>query len=216
MKVILFLCALAVLAVVKVNGHGYMYEPCERSSLWRLGAPTPINFNDDELNCGGFGTQWVTNGGKCGECGDAYNLPRPRPNENGGKYGLGYVAKRYKEGEMINVKINVTASHKGYFTFKLCPMNGIEGKLGKPVEQECLDKHLLTLADGSTKWTLKTFDAGMYEMKVQLPMGIKCESCVLQWYWRTANSWGTCDDGSEGMGCGPQETWSNCADIAIE
>ncbi|XP_046401948.1 uncharacterized protein LOC124167927 [Ischnura elegans] len=213
----LFACVL-VLAVVGVKGHGYMADPCQRSSLWRLGAPTPINWEDDELNCGGYGTQWDTNGGKCGECGDAYNLKRPRPNENGGKYGTGYIAKTYKQGEMITIKINITTSHMGYFEYRLCPMDGVDGKPGAPVPQSCLDKHLLKLDDGTTRWTLKSPEgaSGQYQMKVQLPPGITCKNCVLQWFWRTANSWGTCDDGSEAMGCGPQETWSNCADITIE
>ncbi|KAG8233715.1 hypothetical protein J437_LFUL013835 [Ladona fulva] len=234
-KLIILAASVLVLAAVGVDGHGYLYEPCMRSSLWRLGAPVPVNWEDDQLNCGGFGplimedypyefqTQWVTNGGKCGECGDAWNLARPRPNENGGKFGTGYIAQRYKEGELIDVHINITASHKGYFEFRLCPMDGSEdeflvtvGKQGMQVDQECLDRHLLTLEDGSTQWILKTFEPGMYTMKVQLPKGIKCEACVFQWHWRTANSWGTCEDGHEAVGCGPQETWNNCADIAIE
>jgi len=30
------------------------------------------------------------------------------------------------------------------------------------------------------------------------------------------NSWGSCEDGSQGMGCGAQENFINCADIAIK
>ncbi len=30
------------------------------------------------------------------------------------------------------------------------------------------------------------------------------------------NNWGTCDDGTSGMGCGPQETFRSCSDIQIE
>ena len=30
------------------------------------------------------------------------------------------------------------------------------------------------------------------------------------------NNWGSCDDGTSGMGCGPQETFRSCADIRIE
>ena len=29
------------------------------------------------------------------------------------------------------------------------------------------------------------------------------------------NTWGTCPDGTEKVGCGPQETFINCADVAI-
>jgi hypothetical protein len=31
----------------------------------------------------------------------------------------------------------------------------------------------------------------------------------------TGNSWGECEDGTEAMGCGPQEIFRNCADISI-
>lgn len=30
-----------------------------------------------------------------------------------------------------------------------------------------------------------------------------------------ANNWGTCSDGTEAVGCGPQETYRNCADITV-
>lgn len=29
------------------------------------------------------------------------------------------------------------------------------------------------------------------------------------------NHWGKCSNGTEATGCGPQETWINCSDIAI-
>ena len=31
----------------------------------------------------------------------------------------------------------------------------------------------------------------------------------------TGNTWGTCKNGTEGMGCGDQEQFRNCADIQI-
>lgn len=39
-------------------------------------------------------TQYEKNYGKCGECGDDWSLPRPRPNENGGIYGTGLIVKK--------------------------------------------------------------------------------------------------------------------------
>ncbi|KAG8228464.1 hypothetical protein J437_LFUL009329, partial [Ladona fulva] len=184
-KFILLSASLLVLAAVGVNGHGYMADPCQRSSMWKLGFDTPINWEDDELNCGGFGTQWDQNDGKCGECGDAYNEKRPRPNENGGKFGKGIIVREYTEGELITVKINITTSHRGFFEYRLCPMNGIEGQPGTPVEQTCLDNHLLPLENGTTRWYLNTNKAGQYTMDVQLPKGITCDHCVMQWFWRT-------------------------------
>lgn len=37
----------------------------------------------------------MKNGGKCGECGDDYSSPRPRPNENGGVYGTGIIVQKW-------------------------------------------------------------------------------------------------------------------------
>lgn len=36
-----------------VASHGYLLEPPQRSSMWRVGFDTPVNYNDMELNCGG-------------------------------------------------------------------------------------------------------------------------------------------------------------------
>ena len=36
------------------RGHGRLWEPPSRSSMWRRGYNTTININDNELSCGGF------------------------------------------------------------------------------------------------------------------------------------------------------------------
>lgn len=58
-------------AIDVCNGHGRLIEPPSRSSAFRYGFQTPPNYNDHELYCGGFARQ-QKNGGKCGECGDAW------------------------------------------------------------------------------------------------------------------------------------------------
>lgn len=58
-------------ALIVCNGHGRLIEPPSRSSAFRYGFATPPNYNDHELYCGGFARQ-QRNGGKCGECGDAW------------------------------------------------------------------------------------------------------------------------------------------------
>lgn len=39
---------------VLVSGHGRLLEPPSRSSAWRAGFKAPINYDDDQLYCGGF------------------------------------------------------------------------------------------------------------------------------------------------------------------
>lgn len=94
------------------HAHGRLIEPPSRSSAWRYGFQTPPNYNDHELYCGGFQRQ-QRNGGKCGECGDAWDSPQPRPNEYGGRYGQGVVVRKYSPGTEIPIRVELTASHMG-------------------------------------------------------------------------------------------------------
>lgn len=43
----------------------------------------------------------------------------------------------------------------------------------------------------------------------------ECEHCVLQWKYVAGNNWGICSNGEGAVGCGPQEEFRACADIAI-
>ena len=38
---------------------------------------------------------------------------------------------------------------------------------------------------------------------------------VFQWRYRTGNNWGICPDGSSQLGCGPQEEFRGCSDVAV-
>merc|ERR1712142_413028 len=209
----LVLAALAAL----IAGHGYMINPAQRSSLWRWGFNSPTNYEDNELYCGGFTDMWNENGGKCGECGDPYEMPRPRANEAGGKYGNGIIFKEFMAGEVVDVVVDVTTNHKGWFEFRLCPV----GSPDELVTQECLDEHLLTVGDGAdgfsggTRYYLTNFGHGNFSVPVTFPADIECDQCVLQWWYQGGNNWGDCGNGTSALGCGPQETFVNCADIAI-
>ena len=35
-------------------GHARLLEPAGRSSLWRFNYKTPVNYNDNQLFCGGY------------------------------------------------------------------------------------------------------------------------------------------------------------------
>ncbi|UYV82934.1 hypothetical protein LAZ67_22001435 [Cordylochernes scorpioides] len=158
---------------------------------------------------------WNKNKGKCGICGDAWDLPEPRPHEDGGKYGKGIVVKTYQRGQNTTIEVLLTAVHGGYFEFRLCPVTP-----DSTPDQDCLDRYLLPLADGSGYRRSIPRDGsrpGLYNTQVTLPKDLTCDRCVLQWHYYTGNSWGRCNDGKrkEGMGCGPQETFRGCADIAI-
>ncbi|KAK6184670.1 hypothetical protein SNE40_007098 [Patella caerulea] len=197
-----------------VSGHARLSQPPSRSYMWRVGYDTPINYNDNQLNCGGAGKQWSEFGGKCGICGDAWDQKLPRDHEAGGKYGLGIIVEEYKSGSIVEVVVDVTANHKGYFEFRLCPTNDPK----KTATKKCLDKYLLPQTNGDRRFNLSR-DNGIFTLKLQLPKYLTCKHCVLQWTYHTGNSfgcWDKLDPESCCVGCGPvQEEFYSCADVAI-
>ncbi|XP_011204422.2 uncharacterized protein LOC105226973 [Bactrocera dorsalis] len=197
-------------------GHGRLIEPPSRATAWRYGFQTPPNYNDHELYCGGFTRQWKQNNGKCGECGDAWDLPKPRPHESGGFWGKGVIVRKYSSESVMLIRVELTASHMGYFEFRIC---------SQPYEQqECFDQHLLKVESGFPSQSISTDletrfyprnGSLIYNVKVQLPKGLNCNHCVLQWRYIAGNNWGICPDGNGAVGCGPQEEFRACSDIVI-
>jgi len=202
---------LGISLIVSISGHGRLLDPPYRSSVWRFrefaDLQPPINYDDNQLFCGGADVQHGKNGGRCGECGDSWDLPRPRDNEHGGKYGRGIIVKNYTCGEIMQTDVEITASHMGQMTFSLCDAVTRETK-------ECFDTYPLQMAEGGTTYPVGS-NTGHYYPRVKLPEGVTCEHCVLQWTYTAGNNWGVCEDGTGRLGCGPQETFRGCADIGI-
>lgn len=143
---------------------------------------------------------------------------QPRPHEAGGKYGLGVIVRRYKIGQPIIVRVELTANHRGYFEFRLCPNNAPK----QVASESCLDKYVLRRV--KTKDAYETFhetrfypgtENKVYEMRYSLPEGLTCSQCVLQWKYIAGNNWGVCENGTGAVGCGPQEEFRACADISV-
>ncbi|XP_039257738.2 uncharacterized protein LOC120334321 [Styela clava] len=213
-------CKITVLLVVTfgaiVNGHGRLRDPPSRSTVWRdeetirryPDVTIPKNYDDVSLFCGGSQVQKKA-GGKCGVCGDSIHDIQPRKNEAGGKYSLGLISRIYKSGSWIDVTVEITAQHKGYFEFRLCDWN----KPKEIVTQECLDRHLLETNMGF-KYSGIT-KTGKYVVPVKLPEGLTCTQCVLQWKYNTGNSWGCDAPGVRALGLGHQEQFYGCADVKI-
>jgi len=190
-------------------------DPPARNAMWRYGFGNPVNYNDNELYCGGFSVQWEQNGGKCGVCGDSMSLPAPRPHEGGGRYGNGIVGRRYSMGQTIDIEIDISANHWGHFELKICPVDG----KNDVATQDCFDQHPLVLADNPRSHQfyvpLDSPKITKFNYKVKLPFGLSCSQCIMQWSYYTGNTWGVCSNGTEGMGCGAQEMFRNCADVQI-
>ncbi|KAJ8686474.1 hypothetical protein QAD02_022268 [Eretmocerus hayati] len=215
--VLFFICLLYFVSRSRYGGvmcHGRLMDPPARNSMWRFGFPNPVNYNDNELYCGGYSVQWVQNEGKCGVCGDPYHYDEPRPHEAGGEFAKGTITRRYQVGQEIDVEVELTSNHLGYFEMNICPNNNPK----KEATQECFDKHPLYLAGTDDPRFIIPLDSdkkAIFRYKVQLPPYITCSQCVLQWNYYTGNMWGTCDNGTEAVGCGKPEIFRNCADISI-
>jgi len=196
-----------------VYGHGRLMDPPSRASMWRVGFNTPPDYDDNQGFCGGFAIQWGHNDGKCGLCGDNW-ANEIRDHETPNKYGNGIITAVYEPNEVIEIQVDVTANHKGYFTFRLC---AADDDLTDPT-QECMDSNVLKVVpEMSEKYVLPSTMTGLYNTSVQLP-NIECDRCVLQWTYTAGNNWGWCDDDQKygEVGCGPQETFRACSDIAIK
>ncbi|XP_043471879.1 uncharacterized protein LOC122504725 [Leptopilina heterotoma] len=196
----------------EIRGHGMLMQPVNRASAWRKGFRTPINYDDNANYCGGFNVQYAANKGKCGVCGDNYATKQPRPNENNGHYGKGVIVQRYKAGEKIDLTVQITANHIGYFKFAICPLKNADD-----IETEaCFKKYPITLMNNKDRYTVPARLVGLIKIKAYLPENLTCERCVLRWHYRAGNNWGVCPNGRGQLGCGNQETFRTCSDIAID
>lgn len=78
----------------------------------------------------------MSQGGKCGICGDPW-LDSPKAHEApGGMYANGIITRTYNAGQDVQVDVQITANHKGYFEFKLCANNDFENDK----DQSCFDE----------------------------------------------------------------------------
>ena len=63
MRILLLVTILAGLQISRVESHGRLLVPPARTSAWREDpARFPPNFDDAQMFCGGFQTQWGVNG----------------------------------------------------------------------------------------------------------------------------------------------------------
>ncbi len=68
---------------------------------------------------------------------------------------------------------------------------------------------------GEDRYVLPNQNIVPFDLQLKLPENIECQQCIIQWTYTAGNSWGICEDGSEAVGCGNQETFRACADISI-
>ena len=124
------------------------------------------------------------NKGKCGVCGDRYDV-KPRANEPGGKYANGIISNTYTTNDTsILVVVDIQSYLGGYFEFRICPNNSPQ----LAVTENCLNRHQLRVWDVFNKEPRYRYfpqGIGLQRLRVEIPQGMTCSQCVLQWKWRT-------------------------------
>jgi len=197
MKSFAILLVLGLAGVSQIAGHGRVVDPPQRGSLWRFpeyAFANPGKPADDQENlCGGTS---VTDPyiGACGLCGDSILEPRPRAHEIGGFYDRGIITRTYTAGSTINVELFMAVDHQGWYEFRLCPYS-VTGE----ESEACFNQYPLRFANGEYRITRP--GSQNQQIQLQLPAGVRCERCVLQWYW---------------FGEGSNQHYKNCADIKIQ
>ena len=92
------------------------------------------------------------------------------------------------QGQIMDVEVELTTNHWGWFELKLCPVND---KLGQETA-ECMDKHPLYLVDDPTSSRFyipsDSKKKDTFNYKVQLPHDVVCSQCVVQWTYRTGTA----------------------------
>ncbi|CAB0035260.1 unnamed protein product [Trichogramma brassicae] len=202
-KSLLVVAVVLLLDLAEIQGHGRLMDPVNRSSLFRIAkfkGKSPANYNDNEIWCGGRGFQ-EAQGGRCGVCGDKVTDRAPRQNENGGFYGKGVIVRSYKSGERFTAKVELSASHKGYFEFAVCPLD----EPGQVETEECFAAHPVKLANGFSRYYVTVAGSHMHVVELQLPAALSCQHCSFRWHYTTGHN----------PGLKQQETFRNCADISI-
>ncbi|KAL5010516.1 hypothetical protein ScPMuIL_012821 [Solemya velum] len=201
-----------------VLGHGRLVEPPARGTMFRYGFSTPANYGDNQLFCGGFQNQWKKNNGACGVCGDP--VQGPYDNEAGGKYATDTIARCYPSGTTsIEIKSEVTANHLGFFEYRLCEHNNTKTRFCRIVwmrtfsrkpSQDKLSGDITQVTALLTSPSI-TVDNAVTQITTSPTF---TSNTVDSAVGHAANSWG-CVGGDCCKGCGPQEEFYGCADIAI-
>ena len=93
----------------------------------------------------------------------------------------------YLDKGVIDVRIEILSSVQGYFEFNICPNNDVT----KRVSRECLEEFPLRILSEDQKVSYgrryyPELDPGMpgvVSLALEIPDGLTCSQCVLQWRW---------------------------------
>ncbi|KAK4295654.1 hypothetical protein Pmani_031797 [Petrolisthes manimaculis] len=177
---------------------GRLVDPPSRASMWRYGFKNPVEYGDDRVDCGGFVRHWHDNRGKCGVCGDPWDLTPPRPHETRGRYGRGIIVRNYTQAQEVSWVTEVTSAGVGWVEYRLCVRQSVWDQ-----ETPTCFTHLLQDTEGRTQLPVNvTQRSGQVTHVLSLPSDLSCPACVVQWRYVK-------------IGKAGREDYRACADVII-
>ncbi|KAK3889273.1 hypothetical protein Pcinc_006717 [Petrolisthes cinctipes] len=178
--------------------QGRLVDPPSRASMWRYGFKNPVEYGDDRVDCGGFVRHWHDNQGKCGVCGDPWDLTPPRPHETRGRYGRGIIVRNYTQAQEVSWVTEVTSAGVGWVEYRLCARQSVWDQ-----ETPTCFTHLLQDTEGRTQLPVNvTQRSGQVTHVISLPSDLSCPACVVQWRYVK-------------IGKAGREDYRACADVII-
>lgn len=198
-----------VAGLALVESHFYMREPLSRTSIQTQlhrfpNAQQPFWWDHTGVWCGNANQnlQYST----CGRCGDAQGNTHAN---QGGRYDKNVIVSTYTAGQIINAQVMMHANHRGHIEFELCP---------QVTETNACFTHRLAVVSadrgvrgGNTACTGNDQQNGLFNIRIQLPGGVRCTRCTLRATYRT--SYPPAPDAC--FNPNPAQTFRNCVDIRI-
>lgn len=180
LKLLSLVVLVGLAAVRQVDSHGRLLNPPARSSCWReFPGKCSTEYTDNQMNCGGFWQQHSVNGGKCSVCGEDWSLRNKMFERPAGSKYTGFKVRNYQQGQTVDVTVEITANHLGWFEFRVCNVDDRTGD----ADQSCLDKNLLADRNGVTRFQIGS-RLGMFTYQLVLPKSLRCNHCVFQWKYQ--------------------------------
>jgi len=201
--------------VLRVEGHGHMISPMSRTSMFVMDRdqwPTqPAYWNNKGVWCNNV--KQDMDYGQCARCGFALG---DGEGDHGGLYGKGIIVQNYTSGAIIEVTVEISAPHYGYFEHELCP---IEQENDSCFQRLAIIEGTHPVPVGHPRMCVPNQDEGrdiIMKAQVQLPSGVRCSRCTMRWTYRTSyesspdwETWDPCWHPE------PTQTFRNCADVSI-
>ena len=91
--------------------------------------------------------------------------------------------KEYTRGNVLPVKVQLSANHMGSFVFHLCNLDNNGGQ----ESDSCFEENQLKLTNGNDRYVLQESGPGWFDIDLLLPSDLACKHCVLRWTYTAGN-----------------------------